>query len=199
MDELFFMPPCPIAMPRAYWLLKDKPPKKILATHVMVIQPSAVEFSRIEKLINTAKPDEFDMELINKLYLNSAAVLPHRPYALLTAEFREKDHKVYLGSDVEEWDPKGVLEETKFVHFSDWPVQKPWLDVDDKEGLRKEHQPKCKKGKDGMMDCQDKEVWNGLYKEFRTRREVSCCQQWYESDRLTLLQNVCGNGWSGNI
>jgi alpha-N-acetylglucosamine transferase len=173
MDELFFMPPCPIAMPRAYWLLKSKPPKKILATHVMVIQPSAIEFSRIEKLINTAKPDEFDMELINKLYLNSAAVLPHRPYALLTAEFREKDHKVYLGSDVEEWDPKGVLEEAKFVHFSDWPVQKPWLDVDDLEGLRKEHQPKCKKGKGGMMDCEDKEVWNGLYKEFRMRREVS--------------------------
>jgi alpha-N-acetylglucosamine transferase len=173
MDELFFMPPCPIAMPRAYWLMKEKPPKKILSTHIMLLQPSEFEFNRLQNLIDNARDDEFDMELVNKLYGNSAAVLPHRPYALLTAEFRSKDHKMYLGTDVEKWDPQAIIDETKLVHFSDWPVPKPW--VQDEEGLRRKHQPNCKREKNKEKNCLDREIWNSLYAEFMQRRKVSTC------------------------
>ncbi|KAM6482823.1 nucleotide-diphospho-sugar transferase [Trichoderma sp. SZMC 28011] len=51
MDELFHLPPCPIAMPRAYWLLDDPKARGTLTSHVMVIQPSEREFERIQKRV----------------------------------------------------------------------------------------------------------------------------------------------------
>ncbi|KAF9767781.1 N-acetylglucosaminyltransferase [Fusarium sp. DS 682] len=132
MDELFLLPPCPVAMPRAYWLYNDNPPKKILSSQLMLIQPDDVEFERIVQKMNSIGPNDYDMEIVNSLYLDSAMILPHRKYDMLTAEFRTKDHAAYLGSDREQWDPNAVLNEAKFVHFSDWPVPKPW--INDPEG-----------------------------------------------------------------
>lgn len=172
MDELFLMPSCPIAMPRAYWLMRDKPPKKILSTHIMLLEPSNSEFERLQHLTEVAKDDEFDMELVNKLYQNSAAVLPHRPYGLLSAEFRSNTHELYLGSKEERWNPKAAFEEAKLIHFSDWPVPKPWLDLDDEEGLRAKHQPHCRKYKNKPKNCDDRDIWNSLYAEFQQRRDV---------------------------
>ncbi|KFA71043.1 hypothetical protein S40288_10442, partial [Stachybotrys chartarum IBT 40288] len=138
MDELFLLPSCPVAMPRAYWLY---PEESILSSQVMLIQPSTVEFERIMGEIDTAGQDDYDMEIANELYRDSALVLPHRPYNLLTGEFGNDDHVGYLGSDREEWDPVAVYNEAKFVHFSDWPVPKPWLPSPDGVWLKK--QPKC--------------------------------------------------------
>ncbi|EGY17530.1 hypothetical protein VD0002_g172 [Verticillium dahliae] len=169
MDELFLLPPCPVAMPRAYWLFPEKP---ILASQLLLATPSATEFARIQERVNAAGPDDYDMEILNQLYKDTALVVPHRPYGLLTSEFRATTHEMYLGSKDEVWDPVAVFNEAKFVHFSDWPVPKPWLPTP--EHLLIEKQPKCVKKEDGSEDCTARTIWNRIYAEFRARRKEIC-------------------------
>jgi hypothetical protein len=193
MDELFLTPPCTVAMPRAYWLLDESPQRPVLASHVMLVQPSAAEFSRITERVETSALDEYDMEILNDVFLDTATVIPHRPYAMLSSEFRRsviarldeesqntslredkhpnQIHGAYLGSDTEIWDPIAVYNEAKFVHFSDWPVPKPWIRMN--EGERRKYQPDCVKQADGNFDCSERTIWNELYEDFWVRREVS--------------------------
>lgn len=121
MDELFLLPSHPVAMPRAYWL---NPDDRVLSSQLLLIRPSKFEFDRIMEAIKTAEPNDYDMEIANNLYKESALILPHRPYDLLTGEFRGKSHEAYLGNALERWDPYAVFHEAKFLHFSDWPVAK---------------------------------------------------------------------------
>ncbi|KAI1403087.1 glycosyltransferase family 8 protein [Hypoxylon fuscum] len=168
MDELFLMPPCPVAMPRAYWLFPDN---KILSSQLMLVQPSAVEFERITQKMESAGRNDYDMEIVNQLYADSAMILPHRPYDLLTGEFRGDNHQNYLGTDREEWDPVAIFNEAKFLHFSDWPVPKPWISMS--ESLRQDKQPKCV-DKNGQEDCSARDLWNGFYTDFSQRRSDVC-------------------------
>ncbi|KAH6842307.1 glycosyltransferase family 8 protein [Chaetomium sp. MPI-CAGE-AT-0009] len=144
MDELFLLPPCPVARPRAYWL---HPENKILSSQVMLI--------------------------VNYLYGDTALVLPHRPYDMISGEFREPPdkHARYLGSADERWDPVAAFNEVKFVHFLDWPVPKPWMDI---EKTRWDKQPECFVREDGVASCEEREIWNTLYDEFRERRKRVC-------------------------
>ncbi|KAI5302606.1 N-acetylglucosaminyltransferase [Ascosphaera pollenicola] len=121
LDELFLLPSVPVAMPRAYWL---DPEKRILGSHVLLVEPSASEFKRVSKAMNKAKANEYDMDVLNNIYRDSAMVLPHRQYSLLTGEFRSTDHAAFLGSNDEEFDPDAVMKRAKYIHFSDWPVPK---------------------------------------------------------------------------
>jgi hypothetical protein len=108
---------------------------------------------------------------LNTMYQDHCVVIPHKQYNLLTAEFRSEKHEKYLGSD-EAWDGAKVLGEAKFVHFSDWPVPKPWLQAP--ESVMKDYQPKCRESKDpGGQDCRDRDIWLNLYKDFSDRRQVS--------------------------
>ncbi|KAH8649968.1 glucose N-acetyltransferase [Xylariales sp. PMI_506] len=166
MDELFMMPPCPVAMPRAYWLFPDN---KILSSQLMLIQPSAAEFDRVMKKMEAASSTDYDMEIVNQLYIDQAMILPHRPYDLLTGEFRGEKHENYLGTDREEWDPVTIFNEAKYLHFSDWPVPKPWIPM--QESVRNSKQPACVT-KNGQEDCSARELWNGFYSDFKDRRAV---------------------------
>ncbi|TGJ81520.1 hypothetical protein E0Z10_g7246 [Xylaria hypoxylon] len=168
MDELFLMPPCPVAMPRAYWLFPDN---KILSSQLMLVQPSEIEFDRIMKQVESSGRSDYDMEIVNQLYGDSAMILPHRPYDLLTGEFRGDNHQNYLGTDREEFDPVAIYNEAKYLHFSDWPVPKPWMSMS--EPLRKDKQPKCDT-KNGQEDCSARELWNGFYSDFTQRRSRVC-------------------------
>jgi alpha-N-acetylglucosamine transferase len=162
MDELFFIPPVTVAIPHAYWL--DNP---FLTSHIMVIQPSAHEFSRIQASMENAGHGVYDMEVVNKLYGDTCLILPHRKYALLTGEFRSDDHRKYLDGD--EWDQEKVLTEAKFVHFSDDPLPKPW------EATQRELEkmrPECRKDNLGREDCWNRDVWVELYRDFKERRMV---------------------------
>lgn len=91
---------------------------------MMLIQPSEFEFARIMNATDHAKAVENDMEIVNYLYKDSALVIPHRPYAVLTGEWRTKEHTEYLGNPFERWDPDKALKEAKYLHFSDWPIPK---------------------------------------------------------------------------
>lgn len=163
MDELFLMPSAPVAMPRAYWL------DNTLSSQIVLIEPSEFEFQRILKAFDSRSSHDFDMEIVNNLYGSDCIIIPHRKYDLLTGEFRGKEHRKYLGSEEEVWDPEKVLDEAKFVHFSDWPLPKPWL-VKNKAQEEK-FRPDCHPT-DAGEDCRDREIWLGLYEDFARRRKL---------------------------
>ena len=124
MDDLFLMPQAAVAMPRAYWLGFDE---RTLSSQIMLVEPSEHEFERVVKTTEAGGTGDYDMEVVNKLYKDKALILPHRPYDLLTGEFAAKpdaDHQNYLGDETEQWDPDAVLDEAKYLHFSDWPMPK---------------------------------------------------------------------------
>ena len=122
MDELFLLPPVPLALPRAYWIPFDK---REVTSLLLLIQPSKFEWNRVHEAIKKVEARAYDMEIINDLYRDSAMILPHRPYAMLTGEMRNTgSHKNYMGSAEEPFDPDAVMNETKLIHFSDWPVPK---------------------------------------------------------------------------
>lgn len=173
LDELFLLPQTPMAMPRAYWY--DTRPWP-LTSMLMVIKPDLDEFNKFKDKITGGGDDmlvnahKFDMELVNERFEDSAMVLPHRPYALLSGEFRRHNHSAYLGSNDEAWDAEKVFKEAKLVHFSDWPLPKPWI-MWPQEGLA-ETQPDC--GGDHDASCSERKVWKHLYTDFRERRKNVC-------------------------
>ncbi|GAB7341555.1 hypothetical protein MBLNU457_7767t1 [Dothideomycetes sp. NU457] len=163
MDELFLLPSAPVAMPRAYWL------ENTLSSQIMLIEPSAFEFKRIRSAFAQRDLEDFDMEIVNKLYGNDSIVLPHRRYDLVSGEFRARDHARYLGSREERWDPEAVFEEAKYVHFSDWPMPKPW--VPHTEETEVALRPGCEMvGEE--EDCRARDIWLSLYADFVERRKV---------------------------
>ncbi|GAB1198253.1 N-acetylglucosaminyltransferase [Aspergillus pseudonomiae] len=180
MDELFFLPPTKVAMPRAYWELPDT---KQLSSLLIVIEPSYNEYNALmeaalpaiygQKTVNASSTHRYDMELLNERYADSATVLPHRQYGLVSGEFRTEDHRNFLGNDYEVWDPDKALAEAKLVHFSDWPLPKPWVLWPQK--LLAEMLPKCKHnpGTPQESGCRDREVWKSIYHDFRRRRKMA--------------------------
>jgi alpha-N-acetylglucosamine transferase len=180
MDELFLLPAeSKVAMPRAYWL-EDK-----LCAAVMLASPSEFEFGRIQARLREGQPEEYDMEIINALYGDSCLVFPHKPYLLLTGELRSKSHEAYLGSKEELWDVDSVMKQAKYVHFSDFPLPKPWVGA--MEAMKSELMPSCKMhpGKEaGELDCADRNAWLWLYKEFRDRRKRVCGPEFADFERV---------------
>jgi hypothetical protein len=182
LDELFFLPKTPMAMPREYW--SDKPKDQLcLSAQLMLLQPNAAETKNMWETLQTWRLDanhapsqHYDNELINDRFGSSAMVLPHRPYLLQTSEFRLHDHTSYMGSTnapkttAHEWDPFKQMKEAKLIHFDDWPLPKPWV-MWPVEGLA-EIQPDC--GGSHTGTCLDREMWKGLYDDFRLRRKDLC-------------------------
>jgi hypothetical protein len=185
MDQLFLLPiSSPVALPRAYWL------EDTLCTSIMLASPSAKDFDRITARVHEGREGEFDMDVVNALYGDSCLVIPHQPYLLLTGEMRREEHRAYLGSgeEEEEWDVRRVMQEAKYVHFSDWPMPKPW--VASSEALKEEVTPKCKATGGEGRDCADRDVWLRLHADFRERRKVSC-------NVAVLGIFTCRNGFQG--
>lgn len=125
MDELFLMTPAFVAMPRAYWLgFGDR----VLSSQILLLEPSKEEFDRVMNVTQASGKNDYDMDILTTMYQDSALVLPHRPYNLLSGEFRGTgDHQNYLGSSRQTWNPEAVFKEAKYLHFSDWPLPKVGL------------------------------------------------------------------------
>jgi hypothetical protein len=171
-DDLFFLPPAKVAMPRAYWSEEKPMPFTSL---LVLLEPSAVEF---RALVNAswnvaAGAHKYDMELLNERYGESALVLPHRPF-LITGELRGSDHRAYLGNDYESWDAYQAIADAGLIHFSDWPLPKPWVmwPIEGMRALR----PKCKVNPGTVLEsgCEEREVWMSIYDDFRRRRKDIC-------------------------
>ena len=183
MDELFLLPQSPMAMPRAYWISQS--PQVVLCSSVMLVAPSAHEFDRVLAESQKVNESQYDMEMVNNLYRNEAIVLPHHAYMLLTGEFRDQKHKVYLGEDeTAVWDADQTLKEAKYIHFSDWPLPKPWIEAD--PSVWKKEMPKCYNEEGNVLEgdatdqCRDREVWVGIYEDFKKRRTDICGANFYE-------------------
>ena len=171
LDELFVLPSAPVAMLRAYWLL---PSVRRLTSLFILLEPDDTEAARLTAAAgpNVRQKDDYDMEILNNFYADSAMILPHRQYGLLSGEFRLDDHSNYLGNREERWDPDRVLREASLVHFSDWPIPKPWIMWP--HNMIQNEMPKCRLGTGaGGDDCWDKKIWLGLYDDFRKRRKAS--------------------------
>ena len=166
MDELFLLPSAPVGMPRAYWL------EDTLSSQLVLAEPSEFEFDRIQRAFESRGSKDFDMEIVNDLYGKSCFIIPHRKYDLLTGEFRSGDHSKYLGNTEEVWDPDKVLDEAKFLHFSDWPYPKPWIQAP--QSTTDQHKPECHELEGGKMDCRDQQKWLWFYSDFRERRSRVC-------------------------
>lgn len=143
LDDLFLLPSTPLAIPRAYWLSPDPLPEKtinkyILSAQILVVEPSTVVFGKLMDEVAKKRVNDYDMEVINWVLAAEALVLPHRRLDLLSGEFR-RDRSVvgvgdkgkgkggwdrYLGQTGERWNATMVLEEARYVHFSDWPRPK---------------------------------------------------------------------------
>ncbi|KAK4679635.1 N-acetylglucosaminyltransferase [Podospora pseudoanserina] len=191
MDHYFEAPRAVLAVPRAYWLgdLRNTSlsiNEQILGSHVMLLEPNTRRHDRIVK--DAMDSGEFDMEVVNRLFKGSAMILPHRGLALLTGEFRSKDHSRYLvgegedGEDGEQWDAVAEVKRSFLVHFSDWPLPKPWMFHTDRqwrdalpscEEAEKEERRRKRRGR-GEDDCPDKLVWRGFYEEYDRERRAKC-------------------------
>lgn len=170
-------------MPRAYW---NYPEDQKLTSMLVLLEPSYMEWKALmEKVQGVAagqlsmgtdesRHELYDMELLNERYGGSALVLPHRQYGLVTGEFRTKDHRKFLGNDHETWNPDRALAEAKLVHFSDWPLPKPWILWP--TGQLAKIQPQCDNnpGTPQESGCRDREVWKQLYEDFRLKRKSVC-------------------------
>lgn len=174
LDELFFLPSAPVAMPRAYWKLPDK---NDMSTVFVLLEPSEDVYTGLMRAAYSSEliHKVFDEEILNEKFWDEALVLPHQRYALLTSEFRRgpDDHRKYFGSYIQEWDPRKILEKVSLVKFEDLPLPKPWIMWP--QALLPEIMPKCrvKPGTAEESGCQDREVWKELYNEYRQRRKVS--------------------------
>ncbi|KAK0510585.1 hypothetical protein JMJ35_007017 [Cladonia borealis] len=169
LDELFFIEPAFVAMPRAYWLgFQDR----ILSSQLLLLQPNKHEFDRVMKATSGAGGDDYDMDLLNNLYKDNALVLPHRPYDLLTGEFRGEEHSKYIGDGSKSWDPDYFYKECKFLHFSDWPLPKPWIAT---KHAVDEAKPPCRTDpKTNQTLCREQEIWVDAYADYRRRRKEVC-------------------------
>lgn len=176
MDHYFLSPMAPVAVPRAYWLGEKGAgiARQVLESHVMLIEP---KMARYEKMVSEAlRSGDFDMEVINHMFKDSAMILPHRRIALLTGEFRSKDHSRYMAPDEdEEWDAVAEVSRAFLVHFSDWPLPKPW-----KRRTKEQWEdalPECPDDdveKGGRPRCADRVVWTGLYEDYDRLKGQEC-------------------------
>ncbi|KAF7556556.1 hypothetical protein G7Z17_g1367 [Cylindrodendrum hubeiense] len=176
MDHYFLAPMAAVAVPRAYWLNSDDTEvgKQLLGSHIMLIEPNQERYKQI--IDEALASGDFDMEIINRMFGKSAMILPHRRLALLSGELRATNHSKYLAPDVgEEWNAMGEISRAYLVHFSDWPLPKPW-----KRRTKKQWEaalPICPDDDVETADrprCADRFMWSGLYEDYDDGKERYC-------------------------
>ncbi|PYH49336.1 uncharacterized protein BP01DRAFT_378903 [Aspergillus saccharolyticus JOP 1030-1] len=186
-DSLFRLDAAPLAAPRAYWLGPIDETMQ-LTPSLMLIQPSATEFTRIVSSIQDTYHAESEREIINRLYLDSAILLPHRDYLLPTRELRTDNHTDFLGSPYAPWDTSEILRQAKYLLFSDGPVANPWLRTPAAVWAG-EQQPACGRAPlTGAVDCRARDLWVGLYRGFVEEREMVCGREFVPQPRRNSRQ-----------
>ncbi|KAL0930669.1 alphan-acetylglucosamine transferase [Colletotrichum truncatum] len=178
LDLYFSLPKAPVAVPRAYWLNEKGTPAadQVLSSHVMLLQPDEhLHATLVAKSLSSGK---LDMDLVNLMLKDSASILPHRRLALLTGEFRSKDHEKYLAPDSDAWDPVAEVSNAHLVHFSDWPLPKPWVPHTKEQWAAA--LPECDEGEEdrpGRPRCADRLMWTRFYEDYADDRK-HYCKRW---------------------
>lgn len=170
LDSVFLLPKAPLAMPWVYW---GKPTGWAFSNQLMLISPSATEFAKIEVEVANASSNDYDLTVVEKLYKNKALKIPQRPYHLMTGELRRTDHSKYMGSSSKKWEPEEALGRSKLLHFSDWPIPRPWASAP--QVMLNKHMPKCQKSEwFGATNCKDRMLWMKLYTDYAMKRKGLC-------------------------
>lgn len=159
-----------LRLPEAYYarqssLGEDQP---LYSSALMLIKPSRKLYESAQSLMRERRPTDFDMEIINSLTRVpsiKSTVLPYRHNLLLTGLF--KDHSSYEGSTA--WDAEQEYQTACYVHFSDAPMPKPW--IDDRGASFAQHGPKCPEG--GIL-CDDVRIWREIHRIFRDEMMHLC-------------------------
>lgn len=141
---------------------------KVLSSAFMLIKPSLQLYNIAQAFVQKRSDREFDMEIINKIARSSdvqSSVLPYRKHLLLTGIFR--DHSSYLPDSM--WDAQTEYDEAYYIHFSDAPIPKPW--VDDRGASLAKHGPRCPVDNPG---CDEVRIWKEIYKTFRDEMRELC-------------------------
>lgn len=151
----------------------------------MVIKPDKTIVDLLAETIipkNLNRKEKYDMDLINEelynfeeliyyqfklfkkiqtLFVPSVLVLPFTKYGLLTGSIKDKRQKELLKSGILGYDKEVIdtVSKAKFIHFSDYPLSKPWY-------YSSADEIQC--NEDGE-DCQ---YWKDLYSEYLISSEV---------------------------
>lgn len=170
LDSVFLLPKAPLAMPWVNW---EKPTGYAFSNQMMLIRPSASEFAKVEAAVEEAGPDVYDLTIVEDLYKDQILKIPEQQYHLTTGEFRRQDHSKYLGSTSKPWDPDAALSKAKFLHFSDWPIPRPWASAS--QAMLNRYMPKCLKSEwFGATNCRDRTLWLKLYTDYALKRKGLC-------------------------
>lgn len=150
-----------LAVPRAYYTESNG-----VSSAFMVIRPSEKLARLAREITRERSVGDYDMEVINQMVQREDVVsleLPYSKYLLLTGIFR--DHTQF--DKTSEWDARKVIEQASYIHFSDSPIPKPW--VDDRGAQLRQHGPRCQ-----GTDCENVVVWKEVYRQFRDEMRASC-------------------------
>lgn len=169
-DSLFFeAPEADLLLPEAYYASRSVAEDEVMhSSALMLIKPSPQLYNTAQKLVRYRQVAEFDMEIFQKLTQlteYSTSTLAYRHNLLLTGVFR--DHKSY--SRNESWYPQGEWEKALYIHFSDDPIPKPW--IDDRGATYAQHGPKCPAG---GQDCAEVRIWRQIYNDFKDEMRQLC-------------------------
>ncbi|ODV60973.1 glycosyltransferase family 8 protein [Ascoidea rubescens DSM 1968] len=215
-----------------------------LCDQFFVLKPSTQVFSDLLNLTNEKDPNDYDMDIFNKLwnfndiikrensnFLENAnskfnipelLIIPHKSYGVYTGEFRNaenyhdpmladpqhipllafyqklhtendngdsKSHSSFKGAywtTSKFWNAKSFYQNIKSIHFSDWPVPKPWIEhVPNQDYIKAKvlcpnNQKELKKYYDKVVkptiidDCESSKLWNFFYEHFKSERENIC-------------------------
>lgn len=184
MDHYFLAPLSRLAVPRAYWLNNPEGAsfaEQTICSHIMLLQPDEYYYHAL--MNETQRSADFDMEIINHLFKSSAMILPHRRLALLTGELRTREHQSYLSEEPDaEWNAHAEVSKSVLVHFSDWPLPKPWRPRTKEQWERA--LPECDpedqrdKEREDRPPCADRSAWTSFYDEYETERNAVCAEKW---------------------
>lgn len=159
------------------------------ASILMVIKPEEELFRRIKdellpKYSETA--NKFDMDLINielydfhkiiakqkeavhnssSTFQPSILVLPYNKYGLLTGSIKEDFRRKHLSNDIIGYDTSAPtsFKDSKYYHFSDSPIRKPW-------GYNNVTEIPCKEG----IDAERCKFWQTIFVEYFDGRDKLC-------------------------
>lgn len=135
LDDLFHLPPAPLALPRAYWI-GDQPDDTTVGTlkhserdwltsALMVIEPSQKLYNELVEMFpghaNAHEGETADMEFVNRMAQGWATILPHRHYFVASGEFAHQEHHHYLREKVskDDWNPWQEYRDLVYLHFSE--------------------------------------------------------------------------------
>jgi len=146
LDHLFDLPRVDIAAPRAYWLAQPS-----VTSLLLVVEPSSRVMSRISRYIDHPAVDMFDMDIINREFINESLILPN-DYGRLNSEWDHDDkiHRYDYAMDLDE-----MYERAYVAHFSD--LGKPWSF--DRDAVRRDR-PNAMPQFYGLYDRWNELAWN---------------------------------------